>query len=301
MPELVSIITPMYSARQFIASTIKSVQAQTYQNWEIIFWDNASTDNSAAIAQSYDNRLRYYLSAGFTSLGMARELAVQKSNGEYVAFLDCDDVFLPGKLRKQVCEMQSGNFGMCYGSAYHINKNGDVLGKRKALNKKGKLFRKLLINYDINMQTVMIESSLIKKFNLNFNQELEFSPDYDLFMQIALNHCMLSVGDKLVKYRKHGDSLTYASIDIMAKESRYALRKIQKTISPLEENAEHIQSAITLTNFYEALLFIQKGQISKARKKILISTQVKKKYYFYYFLTFLPLSHKSMLKIILKG
>ena len=99
---LVSVIMNCHNGEQFLREAIDSIYEQTYQNWEIIFWDNASTDNSAAIAQSYDNRLRYYLSAGFTSLGMARELAVQKSNGEYVAFLDCDDFWHHSKLSMQM-------------------------------------------------------------------------------------------------------------------------------------------------------------------------------------------------------
>ena len=95
---LVSVIMNCHNGERFLREAIDSVYAQTYSNWEIIFWDNVSTDDSSSIAQSYDNRLRYYLSEGFTSLGMARELAVQKSNGEYVAFLDCDDLWLPEKL-----------------------------------------------------------------------------------------------------------------------------------------------------------------------------------------------------------
>ena len=77
---------------KYLEEAIDSIYAQTYSNWVVIFWDNASTDNSATIANSYDDRVKYYLAPKTTSLGNARNLALKKAKGKYIAFLDSDDV-----------------------------------------------------------------------------------------------------------------------------------------------------------------------------------------------------------------
>ena len=103
---LVSIIMNCYNSDKFLRESIESIYNQTYANWEIIFWDNASIDDSAKIAKSYDERIKYYLASETTSLGEARNLALSNVSGEYVAFLDCDDLYLTDKLEKQVNLMQ---------------------------------------------------------------------------------------------------------------------------------------------------------------------------------------------------
>ena len=101
-PPLVSVVINCYNGGQFLREAIESIYAQSYKNWEIVFWDNASTDNSATIAQSYDERLKYFYSKNNTCLGEARVNAIEKTTGEYVAFLDCDDLWEKDKLLKQV-------------------------------------------------------------------------------------------------------------------------------------------------------------------------------------------------------
>ena len=99
---LVSIIVNCYNGEKYLQDAINSIYAQSYQNWEIIFWDNNSNDNSAEIALSCDKKLRYYKSQSTTTLGKARAQAVSKAKGEYLAFLDCDDLWHTKKIEKQI-------------------------------------------------------------------------------------------------------------------------------------------------------------------------------------------------------
>ena len=99
---LVSVVINCYNGEKYLNEAINSIYSQTYTNWEIIFWDNVSTDNSAAIAKFYDHKLKYYCSDIYTPLSQARFQAVKKANGEYLAFLDCDDIWNADKLEKQV-------------------------------------------------------------------------------------------------------------------------------------------------------------------------------------------------------
>ena len=100
---LVSVIMNCYNGEKYLREAIDSVLAQTYTNWEIVFWDNQSTDRSAEIVRSYaDPRLKYYYAPTHTWLYEARNYAVAKANGELLAFLDVDDWWLPNKLERQV-------------------------------------------------------------------------------------------------------------------------------------------------------------------------------------------------------
>ena len=101
---LVSIIINCFNGEEYLREALESVISQTYKNWEIIFWDNQSTDKSAEIFKSYqDSRLKYYLASSHTKiLYEARNYALKKATGDFIAFLDADDYWLPDKLEKQI-------------------------------------------------------------------------------------------------------------------------------------------------------------------------------------------------------
>lgn len=101
---LVSVITPMYNAEKYILETIQSVMQQTYQNWEMIIVDNKSTDNSIEIVKSIEDERIKIIKLEYNSGGPARprNIGIENSKGEYIAFLDADDVWLPLKLEKQI-------------------------------------------------------------------------------------------------------------------------------------------------------------------------------------------------------
>ena len=94
----VSVIMNCYNGSIYLGKAIESVILQTYKNWELIFWDNKSTDNSASILKKYrDNRIKYFISDTHTSQYEARRKAVLKAEGNYIAFLDVDDWWEPKK------------------------------------------------------------------------------------------------------------------------------------------------------------------------------------------------------------
>ena len=86
---LISIIMSCYNGEKFIERAVSSILKQTYQNWELIFWDNQSEDNSKAIVHEYnDFRIKYFYAPEHTLLSKARNYAIDNANGEYLAFLD---------------------------------------------------------------------------------------------------------------------------------------------------------------------------------------------------------------------
>jgi len=94
----VSVIMNCYNGEKYLKEAIDSVYAQTYPDWEIVFWNNASTDRSAEIARGYDMRLRYFEEEEKIPLGAARNRALEQTRCNFVAFLDWDDLCMPGKL-----------------------------------------------------------------------------------------------------------------------------------------------------------------------------------------------------------
>ena len=114
-----------YNGEEFLSEAINSVLNQTYQNWELIFWDNRSTDNSAKILKSFkDKRIRYFYSKDKTVLYKARNLAIKKTKGEFIAFLDVDDMWLKNKLSIQIPKFKNKRIGVVYSNFYkYYNKN----------------------------------------------------------------------------------------------------------------------------------------------------------------------------------
>ena len=117
---LVSIIMNCYNGETYLQESINSVLSQTYKNWEIIFWDNQSNDKSVKIFKDYkDGRLKYYLAASHIEiLYKVRNYALKKANGEFIAFLDVDDWWLPEKLEKQIPLFDDPEVGLVYGNVW---------------------------------------------------------------------------------------------------------------------------------------------------------------------------------------
>lgn len=233
---LVSIIMNCYNSEQYLKEAIDSIYSQTYQNWEIIFWDNASTDNSSNIANSYDNRVKYYLALETVLLGKARNFALEKASGEYIAFLDCDDVYLPDKLEQQVELMQSKDYAMCYGSVVVIDENGNEIKKNFVKNKSGNIFSNLLSHYEINMQTVMLRRGFVINNQLHFNDGLSYCPDYHLFMTIASKADVGVIIDIIAKYRIVSNSLSKKTINIAGSEVKFTLDELLENTPILQKN-----------------------------------------------------------------
>lgn len=128
---LVSIITPTYNCARFIEETIRSVQAQTYQNWEMIISDDCSTDNTREVIAPYlasDSRIKYICNERNSGAAITRNNALKVAQGRWIAFLDSDDLWLPEKLERQIKFMQVNNYYFTYHEYSEIDEDGLELG-----------------------------------------------------------------------------------------------------------------------------------------------------------------------------
>ncbi|MFH6961036.1 glycosyltransferase family 2 protein [Flavobacterium plurextorum] len=133
MSDLVSILTPTFNAEKFIRATIESVQKQTYENWEMILVDDASTDQTAKIIADFaqnESRIKLYQLQTNTGNGFARNKALEKASGKYIAFLDADDLWFPTKLEKQILFLKTNNLPFTFSFYDCIDEEGNNLNKR---------------------------------------------------------------------------------------------------------------------------------------------------------------------------
>ena len=121
---LVSILMNCYNGQRYLKEALDSVINQTYKNWELIFWDNQSKDKSSEIFKSYkDIRLRYFYADQHTPLYKARNLAIEKSKGDLIAFLDTDDLWEKDKLELQKHHFNNTEVGLVFSNLWIIKKN----------------------------------------------------------------------------------------------------------------------------------------------------------------------------------
>ena len=296
---LVSIIMNCYNSDRFLKEAIDSVYSQTYHRWEVIFWDNASTDQSAAIARSYDDRLKYFLALQTTPLGEARNLALGKAKGKYIAFCDCDDLYLPDKLEKQVQQLDNSDFPMSYGSAIIIDELGKVVRRRPVVNDSGTLLAPLLKRYEINIQSVMIRHAFLKENNLSFQANLKYSPDYNLFMTIASSYQIGVIKDYIVQYRVSKGALSNQSRHLVFNENKFTLDQIVRKKPELKEKyLVAFQYAYAKLYYYEAVRYIVEGNYRKAREQLTKTGWKRWEYMALYFLLWLRIPSKQIMKLL---
>jgi glycosyltransferase involved in cell wall biosynthesis len=227
-PSRISVIMNCYNSARFLRAAIDSVFAQTYTDWEIVFWDNQSTDESAAIFKSYvDPRCRYFLAPVHTSLGQARNLAVAQARGEWCAFLDCDDLWLPEKLSRQVAiiDADGPSLGLVYGHMRILLNEGEKDSPwRQSMQKfvkrsrfpripEGDVFNELLKWNFIPMPSAMVLKRAFIEVN-GIDPSFRSAEDFDLFVKIAKTHRVRAVQDVVCLYRVHDGNLTPVLSDV---------------------------------------------------------------------------------------
>ena len=295
----VSIIMNCFNSEKYLVEAIESVFSQSFTNWEIIFWDNRSTDGSANIAKAYRHKLKYFLATKHTDLGVARNLALNQANGKYVGFLDCDDLFLKDKLKNQITFMEMHDYVMSYSSSIIIDCNGKEIKRRLTKNDSGHIFGKLLRHYEINMQSVLINKSTLVSKDLNFDVSLKFNPDYNLFMRIASMYPIGVLREPLVKYRVRKNSLSSQTLSIAADENKYTLDALYKSSKKLKAKYQlDFNKAYAKLNYYNSVSALYSKDRKQALKALSPIIGQRMEYFVLYALILCYVPSKVVLKVL---
>ncbi|MDR0307887.1 MAG: glycosyltransferase [Chitinispirillales bacterium] len=198
---LISIITPCYNSEKYIAEAIESVLAQTYKNWEMIIIDDYSSDNSLDIVNTYaqkDGRIKVVRQERNSGAAAARNRGIDISKGEYLAFLDSDDLWLSEKLEKQLRFMQKYNCDFSFTERELIDEMGNPLRVKTRVIKK--------LTYKRNLFHCFTGcSATIYKQDINnriYGPDLKNCDDYALFLRVLrCTRNAMGYNENLSKYR----------------------------------------------------------------------------------------------------
>jgi len=206
--DLVSIITPAYNSETTIAETIKSVIAQTYEYWEMIVVDDFSTDKTSNIVKKFsesDERIILITLKVNDGVANARNTAIKKAKGRYIAFLDSDDLWASDKLLRQINFMQIRNCYFSYTAYEIVDVDGREMNKIVAASEQ-RGYKELLKQNTIGCLTVIIDSNEIANIEM---PPIEHE-DFALWLTIlSRDYVAYGLNENLAKYRKLGDSLSF--------------------------------------------------------------------------------------------
>ena len=201
---------PAFNAERYLGLAIDSILDQTYSSIEILIVDNASTDGTARVIKSYGDKVRY-LRQDKKGPGAARNRGLEEARGEYIAFLDSDDLWLPDKTERQVKFLaEHPEFGVVYSQYEYIDENGELYANKFArrCTQTGWVFEDLLRHeLGLGIGTMMIRRSSLEKAG-NFNEKLITAEDTDFFIRLA-KYCQFGhIEGPVARYRSHQESLT---------------------------------------------------------------------------------------------
>ena len=208
---LISVIMNCHNGEKYLKQSIESVLNQTYKNIELIFFDNQSSDNSRKIVKSYqDSRIKYYKSEKLLKLYEARNLAIKHASGNFIAFLDTDDYWLPTKLKKQILLFSNNkDLKIVYSNCFILKKKKQSIFTKHNLPN-GNITQQLLNHYQIPILTVLIKKNIFdgKLFNNNY----EIIGDFDFFLKLSLKNFINSMNEPLAYYRIHDQNTSLKKI-----------------------------------------------------------------------------------------
>ena len=259
---LVSVIMNCFNGEKFLREAIDSVLAQTYQNWELIFWDNQSTDSSAEIIKSYDDpRIYYFYAPKHTILYEARNYVIQKSKGEFLAFLDVDDWWEPNKLSLQVPFFEDETVGLVCGNCKVFYEDSKWSRSQwKDQKPSGFILNELLEDYHIGLLTIMIRRSTFEKLG-GFDSRYHVIGDFDISLRLAESWQIKTLNQIVAHFRMHGENESIKRRKLQLKELKcwYDDAKLRL---PMDSNSS--------LNNLENLIFFLEGQYAFEKNNIFL-------------------------------
>lgn len=241
---MVSIIMPSWNTDRFIAESIQSVINQTYKKWELLIVDDCSTDNTDKIvADFHDDRIRYFKNKKNCGAAMTRNKALREAQGEWIAFLDSDDVWNPEKLEKQILFMKKNGYVFSYHEYEKINEKSELLNVYVSGPKI--VTKRKMYNYGYpGCLTFMYN---VKAMGLIQIKDIKKNNDYAILLQLCKKADCYLLKENLAKYRIRKKSISH---DKLSKK----LRSHYDLFHHCDEKSAFIALWYTLQNFVYGIL-----------------------------------------------
>jgi len=263
----VSIIVNCLNGEAYLREALDSIYAQTFQDWEVVFWDNASTDSSPEIAQQYDDRIHYFRAKEKTSLGEGRKQAFKRARGEFIGILDVDDLWLPEKLEKQLPLFEDPDVGLVVNNSMYFDEEGDQFDCfSKSPPKRGFVFKDLLARNFMASQAMLFRASALQKMEYIYDAQFTMVCDFDLTLRVAANHKVDYCDEILSKWRMHSQSETSTKKHLFAIENKKLVSKLIKEYPKLHQKyKDSFEYFGWLVDLQLGLDAWQAGEVKQAR------------------------------------
>lgn len=234
---LVSIVLPTFNRAQYLRQTLAAVFAQTFCNWQLIVADDGSGEETRSLLRSLRNepRVKLFLLAHTGNPAGVRNAALRAADGELIAFLDSDDLWMPEKLQKQVAALRDHpECGWCYTRFVRIDEDGEILKNEPNLNWTAHpdAYFEQVVRGQVAIRTpcVLVRRQLVVETG-GFDEALHSCEDYDLWMRLALRSEALVLQETLVRIRLDRGSHSHTCRNILVDRDR-SLKKLQGLVHP---------------------------------------------------------------------
>ena len=299
----VSVIMNCLNSSRDLREAMNSLMAQTFTDFEVIFWDNCSTDESPAIAQSYGEKVRYFRGESIVPLGEGRNLALAQARGRYLAFLDCDDLWKPTKLERQVALFEANPRVGLVCTDTEIFDGKRVLKRLYAETspQRGMAFAALMQRQWISMSSAMVSREALTSLSAEkissgqginggwFDQSLNVCEEADVFYRIAHDWQLDHVDEPLTLWRVHGANTTFRKFGQFADETLRILEKHRALYPGYDQQyADLVELMTRRAGFQKAVALWREGHNSAARKAILPWRNSGLKYKLFWWASYLP-------------
>lgn len=253
MPPLISILMPACNAQQYILDSIKSVQAQTIADWELIIIDDASDDGTREVvrqAANQDQRIHLHTNAQRLGLAGNRNRAVALAKGQFLAILDADDIAMPSRLEKQLDLLRDNESIQMVGSwAEVIDADSQHLAWWRFPARPKQLRAQFYLQFPVVHSSLTFRRSLVATYGLGYQPEFEPAEDYDFCFR-ALQHGQVAlVPEYLTKYRLHRESTSARSTTTITRvlpalyQREYSKLGIELTLADARALAQFLNPA----------------------------------------------------------
>ena len=209
MPPLISVIVNCHNGEKYLENCISSILNQKYENFEIIFYDNFSSDNSKKILEKFkDERIKYFYSDKKFSLYKARNEAIKNCTGTLIAFLDIDDWWDEKYLSNKEEFLKNSHYDYFYSNTIVYYQRNKTFKKYKNFSfPDGKIYEYLAKDYFIIISGLIIKKEILRKENY-FNEKYNIIGDYDLLMRISKYANAKGFNEPLINYRVHKNNFS---------------------------------------------------------------------------------------------
>lgn len=226
MSGLVSIIMPSYNTGKYIAESIKSVIAQTYPDWELLIVDDNSSDNTENVVKPFlsDNRIKFTRNSSNLGAALTRNHALQLAKGDWIAFLDSDDLWQSNKLEKQIMFMEKNSYAFSYTNYHEINEAGNITGVSVSGPRHIGKFGMYMFCWP-GCLTVMYNA---KQIGLIQIADIKKNNDYAMWLEIIKHSDCYLLEEDLAAYRKRSNSISRHGYLTLAKWHYKLYREAKK-------------------------------------------------------------------------